>query len=422
MYNSVCVVELPGEKNYAVVSPGRVVYGLKASKKELNDLISEEELGWEKRRFAKSTPENVCSVSLGIIPTLDCNLRCIYCYARGGDTKEIISLETAEAAIRNAAKYTNDKTLKLYLVGGGEPLLYFDLVKQIVDYAKSIYQKVELDVVTNGTFDEEVLDWLVNNKVDIKVSYDGVMHSNQRPFENGSYSTLIVEETVKKLIGRGASVIVQCIITNLGIHTMHETIEKFISLGVNAAKFEPALSSAVSRAKENIEPDPKRYAEALLSAVSYVSDQGYNLTIDTGFFAEPSGEHYCGMPTNNRVVTPHGSITSCVEVARLGDPYAGTIMIGHVESDNMVINSSKRRDLLKYHYVNQLGGCRDCNLRLICHGGCPMANIWKGGLPIRKSDFICTVEHTLLPRLLLMIAEDPKVASVVMEDATIDRF
>jgi len=422
MNNNICVVELPGEKNYAVISPSRVVFGLKASKKEINDLIREENLEQLKDKLSTGVLYDSSIVSLGIIPTLDCNLRCVYCYARGGDTKEVIPLELAKDAIRCATANPDEKKLRLYLVGGGETLLYFDLVKEIVDYAESIYQEVWLDVVSNGTFNKEVLDWLVSNKVNTKISYDGVMQNIQRPFEDGSDSSSVVEENIKNLIGSEAFVIAQCIITDLGINTMHRTIDRAVSLGVKAIKFEPALSSTVSRSKSEVEPDPKEYAKALLSAVEYVVDQAYDLTVDTGFFAEPSREHYCGMSTNNRVVTPHGKITSCVEVARPSDPYAETIMIGQVKDGKMILDNSRRKNLLKYHYDNQLGGCKICNLRLICHGGCPMANIWKGGLPIRKSEFICTVEHTLLPRLLLMIAEDPKVASIVMEDASIDRF
>ena len=422
MQKNICIVSLPGEKNFAVISPGRVVYGLNASNEELLGLVVEEEKALSERTPSSEEYKSTPSTSIGLIPTFDCNLGCIYCYARGGETKESMNLEIAMTAISEATTEDNKEHLLISLVGGGEPLLHFNLVKQLVSYARTIYKAVDVNVVTNGTFGEETLDWLLENRVSIRVSYDGVMQGVQRPFADGSPSKSIVENNIRQLVVRGGFVIVQSIITRASINTMCETIDLVYSLGVRAIKFEPALATDVSRASRSIEPDPSEYAEALLDAISYVARCKLDLTIDTGYFAEPSTEYYCGMADSNRIVTPHGKVTSCVEVARPTDPYASEVMIGETKDGRMILDQGKRDFLSTFHYDNQLGGCPDCNLRLICHGGCPMANIWKGGLPIRKSSFTCTVERTFLPRLLLMIAEDPNVAQVVMEDGKVDRF
>lgn len=82
----------------------------------------------------------------------------------------------------------------------------------------------------------------------------------------------------------------------------------------------------------------------------------------------------------------------------------------------------KRKALTVLHYEHQLGGCSDCSLRLICHGGCPMSSIWKAGFPVRKSVYTCSVEHVLLPELLLLLALDPRIARIVVEDGIVDRF
>ncbi len=69
-------------------------------------------------------------------------------------------------------------------------------------------------------------------------------------------------------------------------------------------------------------------------------------------------------------------------------------------------------------YNKQKGGCSNCEYRFICLGGCPMANIWQGGLPIKKSNFTCVVEHTLIPKLLSKIIENERIMQVVMENPT----
>ena len=42
MDNNLCIVDLPGHKNYAILSPYRITYGLDASTSELRNLVDEE--------------------------------------------------------------------------------------------------------------------------------------------------------------------------------------------------------------------------------------------------------------------------------------------------------------------------------------------------------------------------------------------
>lgn len=95
MATKVCIAELVGENNYAVISPDRLVFGLGASTQELQQLVAEETalLALPSEEVVGSSQE----VSLGLIPTFDCNLRCGYCYARGGESKEVLSVETGKS-------------------------------------------------------------------------------------------------------------------------------------------------------------------------------------------------------------------------------------------------------------------------------------------------------------------------------------
>jgi uncharacterized protein len=415
------VVKLPGDGNFALISQGRIVYALGATAQELQQVL-EEERGRETIKPLEEDALLVPSVTLGLIPTFDCNLGCIYCYARGGESKEILSLETGKEAILSASTVDNRDILYIYLVGGGEPLLYINLVRDLVAFANTVYKTVYVNVVSNGTFDQDVLDWLISINANIRISYDGVMQDVQRPYADGRPSSVDVERNIQMLVARGASVIVQCIVTKAGIHSMRDTADKVHALGVDSIKFEPALATDVSRANAEMEPDPQVYAEELLQTILYIAEQGYDLTVDTGFFSEPALDHYCGMAVSNRVVTPQGKVTACVEVARSTDPYASLLLIGEIKDGKMAIDPERRKALLGFHADGQIGGCSTCNLKMLCHGGCPMANIWRGGLPLRKSMFTCTLEKVFLPKLLLMLAEDPRISGIVMEDGDVDRF
>jgi len=417
MDSNVSVITLPGERNFAVVYPRGILFGLNAAQSELQELISE---ATETASQPETEYEFVAEYAeLSIIPTFDCTLACKYCYARGGEFKDVMPLDTALTAI--SSQREKGSKLKLSLVGGGEPLMYMDRVREIVRTAHEMYSEVDIGVVTNGTFSKDTLLWLAENNVRVRLSFDGVRHKYQRPFPDGSDSSELVIENLKEAVKIGLDPIVQCIITADGVGTMKDTVDLLVGLGVKTVKFEPALATDVSRATQEMEPDPKQYAEQLLDTIKYVAEKGYDIAIDTGYFSEPSTDYYCGMPTGNKILTPHGFITSCVEVSSCTDPYSSKIMVGKVGYDGVKFNEETQKFLSTLHYTNQKG-CKSCNIRLICHGGCPGANIWRGGFPLRKSSYTCTVEHSLVPPLLLLLATDDRIAKVIMEDPSIDRF
>lgn len=411
----ISIIKLPESNNYAVVSLDRIVYALEASKEELYNLIIDEKKTILNRESCTKSVKITNNASIGLITSFDCNLRCIYCYSRGGDTKEIIPFEIGTSAIKYAAKNNNYQHLDLYLVGGGEPLLHFGLVSRLIDFAKSLCKSVKIHVVTNGTFKKEVLEWLIKHNADIRISYDGVMHDKQRPFANGKKSSKIIIDNIRSLVLNGLRPTIQCIITRYGLNTIKSTIEEMIDIGVEMIKIEPALSTDVSRMGKELEPSPKQYANSLLDAIRYTADSGYNLQIDTGYFSSPSDNYYCGV-ANNKTVTPHGLITACVEVSRPTDPYSDLMIYGSVEKNSFKFDNKKIENLSLLHCSKQLGGCQKCNLKLLCQGGCPMANIWSSGMPLKKSKFTCEIEHEFLPKILYMMAINQRVAKIVLND------
>jgi len=415
---NLCVIPLPGECNYAVVSPQRIVYALDASRDELQQLETEEKELLQ--HGIPSTTEYETEVplvvdSLAVIVTHDCNLRCIYCYALGGDTAETVVLPIAKTTIEHIHSKSSATHFDLYLVGGGEPLLPFDLVSNLVDWLENQYESATVHVVSNGTFPPNVCEWLIEKSVSIRLSFDGVMQNIQRPFQNGTDSSDVVKRNIRRLVMAGAEPTIQCIITQEGLSTLRDTIDLAVELGVKTIKLEPALTTDISRGDGSMRPDPKKFARKLLEVIRYVAKKSIDFKIDTGFFGEPNAEFYCGMPDDNMILTPHGQLTACVEIARPEDPFADTIIYGTATDIGIKIDTAAREILEKLHIDHQEGGCRSCNLRLICRGGCPMANIWESGLPIRKSQYTCAIEKILLPQLLLDIVTSPGVANVVLD-------
>lgn len=398
------------EKNYAIILPGQVAYALDATLEEVEEFKKELISNYKEEEKQEGD-----SVSLAIITTYDCNLRCAYCYSKGGESKEKLNMADVEVALLHLQK-KGKKTLDLYLVGGGEPLLDFTIIKEIEFMAKSVFENVRFNIVTNGMFGDEVLFWIVKEKASVRISFDGVAQNHQRRTHADEGSSNIVVNNIKELVNRGVEPIVQCIVTSDSADKMIDGAKLIRSMGVRVIKFEPAIISQNSRGEKNLQVDPKEYSKNLLKLIDYVVENELDIMIDTGFFTKPSEGSYCGIAKGNFVLTPQGKITSCVEVGKTSDLYSEKIMIGDITENKIEINHENIEFLKMLNYRNQIGGCKECELRMICLGGCPMSNIWENGLPLKKSPFTCVISKIIVPEILNRLIKNDYYSKVLIED------
>lgn len=130
-----------------------------------------------------------------------CNLECAYCYL--GEKKnqkmtEEIAYKGLEIAFLNVEKH-KDKRLWVDFVGG-EALISFAFLKKLVRYTEAMAVKrditVSYSITTNGTImNDEILEWLINNRVHLKLSIDGLRETHDRnrktKFGVGSYRNIM---------------------------------------------------------------------------------------------------------------------------------------------------------------------------------------------------------------------------------------
>jgi uncharacterized protein len=139
------------------------------------------------------------NLDLTILPTSDCNFRCIYCFEDG--RKKYMSEETVDRIIKFMDKsFAKYKTVYIQWFGG-EPLLCKDIIYKIMskarEYAKRDRVALMSGITTNGyELDLETYDILCKNRINwVQVSVDGTkeLHNKQRPHEfyMDSYSKII---------------------------------------------------------------------------------------------------------------------------------------------------------------------------------------------------------------------------------------
>nr|WP_298684068.1 radical SAM protein [uncultured Methanomethylovorans sp.] len=113
--------------------------------------------------------------------TEDCNLRCKYCVYGGNHSirrehniKNELKWNVAKQAVDFFLKNSQDSEAKFITFYGGEPLLKFSLIKNIIVYASKIDPKVRFALTTNGTLlNPERVHFLIDQKVTITISIDG---------------------------------------------------------------------------------------------------------------------------------------------------------------------------------------------------------------------------------------------------------
>lgn len=125
-----------------------------------------------------------------VVVTKRCNHQCIYCHA-SACSKDLINMDMTQeisTGVVDAIFYTSSPNVTIEFQWW-EPLLNFDIVKYIIEYAKGkafyLKKNVSFTIVTNLTLmTEEILNYLLENNVWISTSLDWneEIHNNNRIF------------------------------------------------------------------------------------------------------------------------------------------------------------------------------------------------------------------------------------------------
>ncbi len=232
--------------------------------------------------------------------TYDCNLRCVYCYARGGERKEYMSFSTAKRAVE---KYC-DSGVKVQFTGG-EPLLNYRLVRKLAEK-----YDVEFSIQTNATLlDEEKIEEMLELGISIAVSIDAPKEVNDRlrPYANGSGSTRDVLRAMMLLKSFSVDYGVTCVVTPYNERRLRELVDMVYAFGAKSVSFD--IVKPVGRG----EGIPQPNAASIADAINYAMACGYRLRFRNvlkevlklkcaavngkAVFVAPDGEEFPACPT-----------------------------------------------------------------------------------------------------------------------------
>ena len=310
-----------------------------------------------------------------------CNLNCTYCFAAQGKyhgERALMSFETGKRAldflVENSGKRRN---LEVDFFGG-EPLMNFEVVKQLVAYARSIEDKCgkhfRFTLTTNGVLlDDEVTEFANRECHNIVLSLDGrkEVHDRLRKTINGkgSYDTIVpkFQKFVKARGDKGYYV--------RGTFTHNNTdftndIFHMADLGFTELSMEPVVCAPGEEYALTEEDLPILFEQYEILAKEMLRRERegrpftfYHYMLDlTGgpcIYKRISG---CGSGTEYLAVTPWGELYPCHQF--VGDPkYSmGNIWDG--------VTNKALQDEFKLCNAYARPDCKDCWAKLYCSGGC----------------------------------------------------
>ena len=310
-----------------------------------------------------------------------CNLNCSYCFASQGKyhgERALMSYEVGKRALDFLVENSGSRHNLEVDFFGGEPLMNFDVVKKLVEYARSIEKEknkhFRFTLTTNGVLvDDDVIDFANKEMSNVVLSLDGrkEVHDRYRVdyAGNGSWEKIVpkFQKFVKER--RDKDYYMRGTFTHANPDFL-EDIKTMLDLGFTQLSMEPVVAAAddPSALTEEDKPIVEKQYEELAKLMLKRDKEGrpftfYHYMIDLKggpcIYKRISG---CGSGTEYMAVTPWGDLYPCHQFVgdekfKLGDIYNG------------VTNKSMQNEFASCN-VYARPDCADCWAKFYCSGGC----------------------------------------------------
>lgn len=334
----------------------------------------------------------------------DCNLACKYCFAEEGEYhggRSLMSYEVGKKALDFLIANSGNRVNLEVDFFGGEPLMNFQVVKDLVAYGRSreeeCNKKFRFTLTTNGVLlDDEVMDFANKEMANVVLSIDGrkEVHDFMRPTRNGKGSYDLVIDKFKKMaaLRNQTNYYVRGTFTRHNLDFSKDVIH-LADLGFKQISAEPVVVSEDQDYAIREEDLPKLFGEydSLAKEMIEREKQGngfqfFHFMIDlTGgpcLYKRLSG---CGSGTEYLAVTPWGDLYPCHQFVGMEDFKLGNVDTG-IEKPEMV-------DEFKLCNVYAKDKCRDCFARFYCSGGCAANSYNFHGTLLDAYDIGCELER-----------------------------
>lgn len=307
------------------------------------------------------------SYAITVLPTLQCNLRCWYCYEKhdGMPMMKVDVLENIKKHIDSVVTSPQLKQLHIDFFGG-EPLLGFDaVVIPLLQYARKKTQEygkiLTTHFTTNGVLlNEERINRLMEIQLDgipdFQITLDGACasHDKVRCLRNGTGTFKIIVENIHELLKAGFHVSVRINYTLRNIDTLIDVMEAFEILGKENRQH---LTFDFHRVWQDVKGS--RVDIQIEKIRNEFNEEGFQVVMPSSF-----SRSRCYADHENKVVVNYnGDIFKCT--AR---DFSSVKRDGVLLSDGSIMwnEQYKRRMQIKHGFSI----CKSCRVYPLCGGLC----------------------------------------------------
>ncbi|MGN1084990.1 MAG: thioether cross-link-forming SCIFF peptide maturase, partial [Lachnospiraceae bacterium] len=310
-----------------------------------------------------------------------CNLNCNYCFASQGKyqgERALMSFEVGKQALDFLIANSGTRTNLEVDFFGGEPLMNWDVVKQLVAYGRSQeelhHKKFRFTLTTNGVLvDDDVIEFANREMHNVVLSLDGRKEVHDRLRKNyegkGSYDTIVpkFQKFVESRGGKGYYI--RGTFTHNNVDFTNDLFH-MADLGFTELSMEPVVCAPSDPYALTEEDLPKLFDQYELLAKEMIKREKegrgftfYHYMIDLShgpcIYKRISG---CGSGTEYLAVTPWGDLYPCHQF--VGDE---AYLMGNVWDG---VTNLAMREKFRGCNVYSRKECGDCWAKLYCSGGC----------------------------------------------------
>lgn len=325
----------------------------------------------------------------------DCNLSCRYCFAKEGGfggTRELMPFSVARAAIDFLCKSSSTRYNLEVDFFGGEPLMNFDVVKQTVQYARSIQKKYNkyfrFTITTNGLLLTDEISDFINNEMDnVVLSLDGrkaVNDINRKTLPGSGSYDIIVPKFKALLKKRGKkSYYIRGTYTSdnldfdCDVNAMAD--EGFLNLSIEPVSAQGEPFAITAQHKKQIEGAYDRIYQRLCTDNDITF---FHFTSDlSGGPCAIKRIRGCGAGTEYLAVTPSGELYPCHQFVGNKEYIVGNL-------DSGIVNTELCREFQNCNLYSKKG-CGDCFAKYFCSGGCAATGYKSTGSILGQDEMYC---------------------------------
>lgn len=345
----------------------------------------------------------------------DCNLRCNYCFASQGDFKgdrSLMSLEVGKKALDFLVENSGSRRNLEVDFFGGEPLMNFKVVKELVKYGKKLekdYDKhFRFTITTNGVLlDEDKMEFINEYMDNVVLSLDGrkEINDNMRRTVKGKGSYDIILPKFQRMVAKRGDkdYYIRGTFTSYNLDFSQDALD-FYDKGFKKISIEPVVTSPdkdYAIKEEHIDTILKEYEKFSRDFMDIKKRDDeflffhFMIDLDQGpcIVKRAVG---CGAGSEYLAVTPEGDLYPCHQF--VGD---GKFKIGNVYEG---ISNTRIVEEFKSANVYNKEKCRSCWARFYCSGGCH-ANAYNYHGDIMKSyDIGCEMEKKRIECAISILA------------------